>query len=329
MNFIKKYYLYIILLLVGFGAGALYFKGVTPRQIREIPEKAGCQFHLINPLRCDGGANSKQVEYSVFKQDLLNKLEAAKKRGDLNEASLYFRDLNNGPTFYFNEQDDFAPMSLLKLPVMIAVYKYVENNPKLLEQKLRTPASFAQNSQLMDKGKTLDPDTEYTVDEIVRYMIAYSDNRSIDMLTAWLDNKGDNHELIRRTLSDLGLVGYEANLADSKITVKQYASIFRILYNASYLSPEMSEKALKILEQAEFKDGLTAKLPAEIKVAHKFGVRAYDQGEQQLHDCGIVYYESAPYMLCIMTRGKEYDKLSRYIADTSKAIFDEVRSRNE
>ncbi len=291
-------------------------------------EDKSCEYSHINPLRCGDDA-PEQVEYTVFKKELLAELENQKKLGKISNASLYFRDLNNGPTFYFNEQEDFAPMSLLKLPTMVAVYKSIEHDPKLLKEKLRTPMGFAQNSQLMEAGKTLKANTEYTIEELVHYMIVYSDNRATDMLVAWLETKGPNLEVIRRTLSDLGVVGYEADLNDTKITVKQYASIFRILYNSSYLNAEMSDKALKVLEQSEFNEGLSGNIPKDIKVAHKFGIRAYVEGEQQLHDCGIVYFEPSPYMICIMTRGKDYKALSEYIIKTSREVFDEVKERSE
>ncbi len=329
MAFLKKYYIHIVILICGFAIGALYMmQGADKPKITQTNKLEKCRYSHINPLRC-GDDVPQQVEYTVFKKKLLAELEEIKKQGKITDASLYFRDLNNGPTFFFNEQEEFAPMSLLKLPMMIAVYKYAESDPKLLDQKLRTPSDFAKNSQLMEPAKTLSLNTEYTLDEIIRYMIVYSDNRAIDMLTAWLEEKGPNYEIIRRTLSDLGIVGYEADLSNSKITVKQYASIFRILYNASYLNPQMSERALKVLEQSEFNEGLTGKMPKEIKIAHKFGVRAYTEGEQQLHDCGIVYFKPSPYMICIMTRGKNYKDLSEYIMKTSKEVFDEVKSRSK
>lgn len=329
MNFLKSYYLYLVFIIIGFAAGLVYVNKISPREKNISNNENGqCEYSLINPLRCDGG-NIEQTEYSVFKKKLLDNLELLKKKGDISSASFYFRDLNNGPVFYFNEQEEFAPMSLLKLPMMVAAYKYADSDNKVLDEKIKTPSSFAQNSQIMDKGKTLESDKEYTIEQIVEYMIKYSDNRAVDMLAQWLDSKGENHELIRRTLSDLGIVGYEANLNDAKITVKQYVSIFRILYNASYLSPEMSNRALGILKQAEFRDGLVGKLPKDVEVAHKFGVRAKEEGEQQLHDCGIVYYKPAPYMICIMTRGKDYEKLSSYIEEASKQVFDEVRRRAE
>lgn len=326
MTFVKKYALTAIVLVIGIGLGWIFFSG-SGQSAKQKNVLDTCPYSLINPLRC-GDNVPEQTEYTVFKKKLLDELVKDKKSGLVSEAALYFRDLNNGPTFYYNEQLEFAPMSLLKLPVMLAVYKYVENNPKLLEEKLRTPASFAQNIQVLPDAETLQPNTEYTLDEIVRYMIVYSDNRSVDMLTAWLNERGSNYEMIRRTMSDLGITGYEADLSNTKITVKQYASIFRILYNASYLSPEMSNKALGILGQSIFKDGLESDLPDDVMVAHKFGIRLYGDTEQQLHDCGIVYHQKAPYMICIMTRGKKSEDLSKYIKRTSRQVFDEVERRS-
>jgi len=323
----KHYLIYGLCIIVGFAVGSLYFINSGSEKTSAPNVRPGnCPYKLISPLRC-GDDVPAQTEYSVFKKKLLEELDGEVKKGKLSAAALYFRDLNNGPTFYFNEQLEFAPMSLLKLPMMIAVYKYAESNPKLLEEKLHTPSAFGKNEQVMEPSKTLSPDTDYTIDEIVRYMIVYSDNRAIDMLSAWLEDKGSNYEVLRRTLSDLGIVGYEASLDASQITVKQYASLFRILYNASYLNAAMSEKALAVLEESEFKEGLTGKLPNDLGVAHKFGVRAFNEGEQQLHDCGIVYFKPSPYMICIMTRGKEYKALSDYIQNASKKVFTEVSDR--
>jgi hypothetical protein len=57
-------------------------------------------------------------------------------------------------------------------------------------------------------------------------------------------------------------------------------------------------------------------------VAHKFGERGGIEGGQQLHDCGIVYSQSGPYVLCIMTRGRSLEELKTVIADLSKIVYD-------
>lgn len=93
---------------------------------------------------------------------------------------------------------------------------------------------------------------------------------------------------------------------DYALSVKEYASFFRILYNASYLTRENSEMALKLLSESKFRGGLAGKIPSDIVIAHKFGEREMidENGSSinQLHDCGIVYYTPYPYLICIMTR---------------------------
>ncbi|MDO8560151.1 MAG: serine hydrolase [bacterium] len=57
------------------------------------------------------------------------------------------------------------------------------------------------------------------------------------------------------------------------MSVKDYASFFRILYNASYLNREQSERALGLMTKTRFRDGIIAGVPAGRPVAHKFGER--------------------------------------------------------
>ena len=93
----------------------------------------------------------------------------------------------------------------------------------------------------------------------------------------------------------------------------------------------MSEKALKILNNAILENSrLVAGLPSDVKISHKFGEReAKENGVtiQQLHDCGIVYYPKYPYLICIMTKGKDFNKLSGVIADISKIVYGEVSDK--
>jgi beta-lactamase class A len=104
-----------------------------------------------------------------------------------------------------------------------------------------------------------------------------------------------------------------------------YPCIFfiRVLYNASYLSREMSEKALDYLLASDYKDGLVAGLPPGTQVAHKFG--EYEREDMnQLHDCGIVYYPRHPYILSVMTRGSDKQMMADTIAEISRLIYEEV-----
>ncbi len=68
MTFLKRYYLYIIFILLGFAAGALYF-GIPSKKNGSAAKSQKCSYSLINPLRC-GDDVPVQTEYTVFKKKL-------------------------------------------------------------------------------------------------------------------------------------------------------------------------------------------------------------------------------------------------------------------
>ena len=89
----------------------------------------------------------------------------------------------------------------------------------------------------------------------------------------------------------------------------------------------MSNRALGILSESMFKDGIVAGVPKGTIVAHKFGEQK-NGNVQQLHDCGIVYYKPNPHLLCVMTQGDNIDELKPVIQDVSKKVYEEVKGRN-
>jgi hypothetical protein len=50
-------------------------------------------------------------------------------------------------------------------------------------------------------------------------------------------------------------------------------------------------------------------------------------GEQveEFHDCGIVY-SGTPYLLCVMTKGKNYNDLQEAIRKISALTYEEVKN---
>ena len=110
------------------------------------------------------------------------------------------------------------------------------------------------------------------------------------------------------------------------MSVTDNASFFRILYNASYLTKDNSQKALDLLSKVDFTDGIRAGVPSSVKVANKFGEREVGN-IIQLHDCGIVYFKDHPYLLCIMSRGTDFTKLAASIKNISRLVYLEVNKQ--
>ncbi len=128
------------------------------------------------------------------------------------------------------------------------------------------------------------------------------------------------------TFQEIGLIDPKDRV-EATITVRGYASLFRILFNASYLNVENSEKVLSWLSETEYRSGLVAGVPADVKVAHKFGERLYANDIKELHDCGIIYFPENPYLLCVMTRGSDFAALEALISEISRILYEEINSR--
>lgn len=99
-----------------------------------------------------------------------------------------------------------------------------------------------------------------------------------------------------------------------------------ITRSARIMSLEHSEKVLSLLAQSEFDQGTASGVPKDVRVANKFGER-FIGNEKQLHDCGIVYFPQNPYLLCVMTRGKDFHELAGVISAISQMVYEEIDSR--
>ena len=274
---------------------------------------------LTNPLlECD----VPEVVYSELRpfkykvQDYVDKQFTA---GKAKNIAVYFRDLNNGPWFGINALENFSPASLLKVPVMIAYLRYANGDVSVLDTEFSPILAESGVSQVINPPEHLAEGKTYTIENLLYRMIAYSDNDAAATLIARIDQKA-----LQQTFVDLGMVVPEERSLEDFMSVREYASFFRILFNASYLSRTMSERGLEYLTRSSFTNGIVAGVPAGITVAHKFGERSLGEGVRQLHDCGIIYYPKRPYVLCVMTRGSDFEKQANVISNISRIVWDEI-----
>lgn len=288
-----------------------------------------CHYELINPTRCTITQAGPTKEYSAFKDKLSDWVSAQQKQGTLIDAAVYFRDLTNGPIFFINPDSPYAPASLVKVPMMMSYFKVAEKEPDLLTKNVRTPAKFTGTEQtLVQPRLTLEPNTSYSIMETIKRMIISSDNRSLDMLMEYYKQfDADTHPVLS-TMMELGMLPENANL-NNYLTVKQYSSLWRILYDATYLTPELSNRALDLLTQTDYKNGIVAPLPIDTKVAHKFGVFNDVNSTIQLHDAGIIYTSQGNYILTVMTRANTLEQGEKAIQEISHKVWDEFNSRQQ
>ena len=284
-------------------------------------------YQLIDPLLAVGRPYTTvpSPEYKNLAASVQKYIATQTATGNITTASVYFINYGKGGTFAINANDAYDPASLLKVVVMVAYLKEADTDPAVMNQTIMYTQALADSENVpFASPSELTVGQTYTVSDLINKMIEDSDNGAMDMLVDSIDSA-----TLNSVYSDLGIPAPGANSAGYTISTLDYSLFVRVLYNATYLSWDNSQKALSILSQATFKDGLVAGLPDGTVVAHKFGEHvtgdASGQATQvELHDCGIVYGQGGPYLLCVMTRGTSLDSVSSLIAGISKMVHDSV-----
>jgi beta-lactamase class A len=100
-----------------------------------------------------------------------------------------------------------------------------------------------------------------------------------------------------------------------------YSVFFKELYNGSYLSFENSEACMQLLSNTDFNEGMIAGLPAGAFAAHKFGEGGPDT-EPNFCESALIYNGNRPYLLTVMTKGKDIKKLPAVIKEISKKVYE-------
>ena len=332
-NWIKKIptsIKYILLTSTGVFLGALgtnYYLWISQITYTEKTDHSVRQsgYNFINPLlECEVQNNAERQKYVPFEQVTINRIqnEVIKKHPNV-KVGVYVRNLNNGPWFGINENEYYSPASILKLPIFITYLKWAEQDPGIMSQFI-SPKPDNSFTHFFPPSNNLSLDQKYPVKTLLEEMIMHSDNKSMNALVEIIPT-----DLYKKVNIDLGITVPWIKTPEDFLSVKDMATFFRILYNASYLNRENSEYALKVLSEVDFDKWLRAGIPSNTVIANKFWERWYTDEKtgkyiRQLHDCGIIYYSQYPYLACIVTRWDDFDENAKVIATTSKIIFDEI-----
>lgn len=304
--------------------------------ILRVENKTGSSLRLASPflihrlLACNVSSDKESDELAELKRQISGFIADQVTGGNVYQVSVYLRELESGRWMGIEENHLFFTASLRKVPMLIAWLKAVELHPEILSQKLEyrrdlstkpAVASYVSQVEFLNDGKM------YTVEDLLRRMIVYSDNDAATLLYLHADP-----QILQNVYADLGLVDktQSGNIGDY-LSPKTYSLFLRILYNATYLNSDTSIMGLNLLRQSVYRKGLVAGVPETVPVAHKFGEWALttfptEQGQvmaHAFHDCGIVYMPQQPYLLCIMTTGNDFPSLENIVYEISRRVYKE------
>jgi beta-lactamase class A len=245
-----------------------------------------------------------------------------------------FKDLATGEEILINEKDVFHAASTMKVPVMIEVYKQAAAGKFALSDSVMIRNTFR---SIVDSSEfTLDPndDSEQTLYQqtgaqqplsyLVYNMIIQSSNLATNMVIELV-----NAHNVTQTMRELGakdiqvLRGVEDDKAFQKglnntTTAYDLMLIFEKIARGQAVDAAACQEMIKILLDQRFNEIIPARLPKEVKVAHKTG-----EISGVRHDAGIVFLpDGRKYVLVLLSKQvKDVPAAIQAMAGVSEMVY--------
>jgi beta-lactamase class A len=252
-------------------------------------------------------------------------------------VSLAIHDLANGYQLLVRADDPFHPASTFKLGVMMEVFHQAAQGEFSLDDLLPVKNTFLSIADQSEFSLSLQDDSEkdlyqhigeqLSLRELTRRMIIYSSNLATNLLiekvdarrvTGFMQELGTNDLVIRRGPEDNK--AYEHGLNNSA-TARSLMQVLVRLAKRSVISPAVSDEMISILQEQKYNEGIPARLPEGVSVAHKTG-----WNDELYHDAAIVYPpKHTPFVVVIMTSGlSETKEAPAMVAALSFEIYHQL-----
>ena len=265
-------------------------------------------------------------------------VETTAQKSDARAIAVALHDTESGAELQYEADRWFHGASTIKIAILLAVYGEIDRGRLAPQSRLHVRNRFlsAYDGSPFRVLADRDADSEVhaaigktmRVSELALHMIATSSNLATNLL---LDLIG--LETVQRTIERFSLTGLDIRrgVEDEKafehdivnrVTANGLVALLRLIAEEQAYSPELSREMLDILHQQEFRKGIPARLPRDVRVAHKTG-----DISTVAHDAGVVYAPGRkPYVIAILTEwAAEAGSRSSTIASISHAVYDHLR----
>ncbi|MBX7051097.1 MAG: class A beta-lactamase-related serine hydrolase [Flavobacteriales bacterium] len=251
--------------------------------------------------------------YANLKSLIQRSIDTFYRAGIASNISYYFREFDHGAWTSVNPEMEYHPGSMMKLPILITYLKQSESAPDVLDRMVLNNVPVNQVPPQNVQSKQIELGKSYSIRELLRYMISYSDNLATMLLL-----KNVDQELYKDMYKELHME--VPDLMDFNFTLStiEYSYFLSAVFNGSYFNEENSEYAMELLSTSDFKNGMVAGLPPGMPIVHKFGEWSDGKSASQFHEAGVIYFGDKAYMIIIMTDGDDNRKLPPVIADLTR-----------
>lgn len=265
-------------------AGVLIAVNIAIWAILFVPStnNARANYPYLSPRIFAEGANDILIRFFPLRKQIEAKFDALPTG---TQYSFYFEYLPSGTAIRIGDDNQLVAASLIKVPLVMNLYRAAELKRIDLDQKVSVQTSELDNGygDLWEKGAG----TTYTLRHFAQLALEESDNTATHVIYDHLQNVLSESE---QSLAQLD-VDQDLKNGQAVINAKSYASVLKSLYFAAYVNRDSSNEILGYLTHSTEHDRLTKKLPSSVQVAHKNGVAEQMDIES---DCGIIYATKRP-----------------------------------
>ena len=282
-------------------AGVYFFSALKapkeePKKIVEVPIKDG--------------------EWQEMTSGLAN--VSASYRGNV---GIYLKDIQTGKTWEYNPDRLFPSASLIKLPIMAAVFEKINAGELTLDtqMKLTRRVRWGGSGSL----KWARDGTSLSVMEILYKMIAESDNTATRMFIEQLGIDFLQQEFARIGLFHTKIYPEGLSLTSGRVTRENYttaremAGLLERIYDGKLINKESSGQMLDVLKQNKSRSRLRRGLPIGWEIGHKTGLL-----RRSCHDVGIVFPPRGDYIIAVLTSNvPNYSSAKDFISRVAKLTY--------
>lgn len=309
-------------------AGPLRRDADEKRVVEEVRERSG---HVG---RRNEEVNVADRLHNRFPKDELDAV-AKKFAGRI---GFFVRDLASGADYGWNSDERFPPASVIKLPVMIELYRQAADGRLDLDEKLRLPADISTHGTGVLKKK--DRPVELPLREYADLMMIHSDNMATDFIIRTVSIKATNRfldaqgfrntrvslelgrwhyivcgipdlpitienderliEQIKANRMDNDGLGYSDSLKNNVCAPRETVLLLERLYKGQLTSEEHKQAIFAPMRASTHKDTIARHVKDGIQVVNKYG------GSQRIAaDAGIVEIPDRPIAIACFALAKD------------------------
>ena len=228
---------------------------------------------------------------------------------------------NNLDLYEFHEKDILVSASIIKVPIMLAIFDYLLNN----NIKLNSYIDIDKVDILYDNKCFNKELYKYSFNDLVNWMITLSDNSSTNILIKYLGFEKINNYFHKLNLKSTKLERYMLDEEAIKNGKNNYTSLndmykcFKYIVNKEILNTELCDLALNILYDQKVNNQINRYIK-NIRFAHKTGAL-----DHLNNDVGIFELNKQIYFIGISvynTPKKKGDRKS--VSKLAKIIYTDI-----